>query len=262
MTTRLSVNVNAVAQLRNRRNLPWPSVTVIADLALKAGAYGITIHPRPDERHVRRSDVGEIGEMLRKEHPDKEFNIEGYPTDDFIGMVEAAKPTQVTLVPDDPAQATSDHGWKIVGNEDLLMRAISRFRSRGIRVSLFIDADDSVPSAARAVGADRVELYTGPFGAKFTRNTRAGELAKLKATAEAARRAGLGVNAGHDLTRENLPELIAAIPFLEEVSIGHAITADALIYGIAETVRLFRSACGDPVKAKKPKGPAIGKGQE
>jgi pyridoxine 5-phosphate synthase len=248
MTTKLSINVNAVAQLRNRRNLPWPSVTGIARAALEAGAYGITVHPRPDERHIRKKDVGELGELLRKSFPGKEFNIEGYPSDEFVSLVDASKPDQVTLVPDDPNQSTSDHGWTISGREELLKRVISRFRSRGIRVSLFIDADPAVPAVARAMGADRVELYTGPFGAKFSPEARADELAKLEAAALAARSAGLGVNAGHDLTRENLPELVAAVPFLEEVSIGHAAIADALLFGMAETVRLFRAACGDPVR--------------
>jgi pyridoxine 5-phosphate synthase len=248
MTTKLSINVNAVAQLRNRRNLPWPSVTGIARVALEAGAYGITVHPRPDERHIRKKDVGELGELLRKSFPGKEFNIEGYPSDEFVSLVDASKPDQVTLVPDDPNQSTSDHGWTISGREESLKRVISRFRSRGIRVSLFIDADPAVPALARAMGADRVELYTGPFGAKFSPEARADELAKLGAAAQAARGAGLGVNAGHDLTRENLPELVAAVPFLEEVSIGHAAIADALLFGMAETVRLFRAACGDPVR--------------
>jgi pyridoxine 5-phosphate synthase len=186
--------------------------------------------------------------MLRKSFPGKEFNIEGYPSDEFVSLVDASKPDQVTLVPDDPNQSTSDHGWTISGREELLKRVISRFRSRGIRVSLFIDADPAVPALARAMGADRVELYTGPFGAKFSPEARADELAKLGAAAQAARGAGLGVNAGHDLTRENLPELVAAVPFLEEVSIGHAAIADALLFGMAETVRLFRAACGDPVR--------------
>jgi pyridoxine 5-phosphate synthase len=240
MTTKLSINVNAVAQLRNRRDLPWPSVTGIARVALEAGAYGITVHPRPDERHIRRSDVGELAEMLRKSFSGKEFNVEGYPSDDFVALIDSSKPDQVTLVPDDPNQSTSDHGWTIGSSEELLKRVISRFRSRGIRVSLFIDADPAVPAFARAMGADRVELYTGPFGAKFTQEARA----------EAARAAGLGVNAGHDLTRENLPELVAAIPFLEEVSIGHAAIADALLFGMAKTVRLFQAACGDPAQGR------------
>jgi pyridoxine 5-phosphate synthase len=248
MMTKLSINVNAVAQLRNRRDLPWPSVTGIARVALEAGAYGITVHPRPDERHIRRMDVGQLGDMLRKSFPGKEFNIEGYPSEEFVSLIDTGKPDQVTLVPDDPNQSTSDHGWTISGKEELLKPVISRFRSRGIRVSLFVDADPAVPALARAMGADRVELYTGPFGAKLTPEARADELAKLRAAAEAARAAGLGVNAGHDLTRENLPELVAAVPFLEEVSIGHAAIADALLFGMAETVRLFRAACGDPVK--------------
>jgi pyridoxine 5-phosphate synthase len=247
MTVKLSVNVNAVAQLRNRRNLPWPSVAGLARIALEAGAYGITVHPRPDERHIRRSDVGELAEMLRKSFSGKEFNIEGYPSAEFLLLAAANQPDQVTLVPDDPNQSTSDHGWTIKGQEDLLRSAISRLRSKGIRVSLFIDADPALPGPARAMGADRVELYTGPFGARFTTEARSGELAKLKAAAEAARQVGLGVNAGHDLTCENLPELVAAVPFLAEVSIGHAVTSDALIFGMAETVRRFRAACGDPV---------------
>jgi pyridoxine 5-phosphate synthase len=248
MATKLSVNVNAVAQLRNRRNLPWPSVTEVARIALHAGADGITVHPRPDERHIRRSDVHELADVLRKQFREREFNIEGYPSDDFIALVEKERPHQVTLVPDDPQQATSDHGWHIGRNEELLRRVISRLRAKGMRVSLFIDADDSMPILAKRVGADRVELYTGPFGAKFTKEARAGELKNLAAAAEAARNAGLLVNAGHDLTRDNLPELIAAIPCIAEVSIGHALTADALIFGMAETVRLFRAACGDPVR--------------
>jgi pyridoxine 5-phosphate synthase len=247
MAAKLSVNVNAIAQLRNRRNLPWPSVTGIARIALEAGAHGITVHPRPDERHIRESDVYDLTGVIRQDFPTKEFNIEGYPSDSFMALVEKVLPNQVTLVPDDPRQATSDHGWVIKGQEDLLKRVVSRFRARGMRVSLFIDSDQSIPAQARAVGADRVELYTGPFGAKLGAGARGGELAKLKATADAARHAGLGVNAGHDLTRENLPELIAAIPHIDEVSIGHAITADALVFGMAETVRLYRAACGDLV---------------
>jgi pyridoxine 5-phosphate synthase len=247
MTAKLSVNVNAVALLRNRRNLPWPSVVGLARIALDAGAYGITIHPRPDERHIRKTDVYEIAHLL-KGFSDKEFNIEGYPSREFLTLVETVRPHQVTLVPDDPRQATSDHGWAIEENHELLKESVGRLRRNGMRVSLFIDADESVPPLARAVGADRVELYTGPFGAGLTSAGRTSELNRLTAAAAAARKAGLGVNAGHDLTRENLPELTAAIPCLEEVSIGHAITADALVHGMAETVRMFRAACNDPVK--------------
>jgi len=246
MKTKLSVNVNAVAQLRNRRNLPWPSVPAICRIALDAGAYGITVPPRPDERHIRRSDVPEIRDLLRAEYPGREYNIEGFPSDDFLALVESARPDQVTLVPDDPSQSTSDHGWDISRHRSLLEKVIARLHQGGMRVSLFIDADPSVPALAKSVGADRVELYTGPYGGALDPVKREAELEKLKKTGEATRDAGLGLNAGHDLTRENLPPLVAALPFLDEVSIGHAITADALVFGMAETVRLYRAACGDP----------------
>jgi pyridoxine 5-phosphate synthase len=237
MTCDLSVNVNAIAQLRNRRSLPWPSVTGLSRVALEAGASGITVHPRPDERHIRRSDVVELEAMLRADYRGKEFNIEGYPTADFLALVQKHKPDQVTLVPDDPAQATSDHGWDIAVNETLLARVIGELHQGGMRVSLFVDADPAAALLARQVGADRVELYTGPYGSGD-----AGELAKLKAAGEAARECGLGLNAGHDLTRANLPPLVKALPFLQEVSIGHALTADCLMFGMAETVRLYLKA--------------------
>jgi pyridoxine 5-phosphate synthase len=247
MTTKLSVNVNAVAQLRNRRNLPWPSVPGICRVALDAGAYGITVHPRPDERHIRRTDVRELSGLLRAEYPGKEFNIEGFPSEDFLTLVEAARPDQVTLVPDDPSQSTSDHGWDIGRHAALLGDVIERLHRGGMRVSLFADADPKTAPLAKEVGADRVELYTGPYGGAFDPARRTFELDALRQAGEAARAAGLGVNAGHDLTLENLPPLVAALPFLDEVSIGHALTADALVFGMAETVRLYRAACGDPV---------------
>ncbi len=246
--TKLSVNLNAVAQLRNRRDVGWPSVTGIARLVLDAGAAGITVHPRPDERHIRRTDVFELHEVLR-DYPEAEFNIEGYPSDDFLALVEKVKPHQVTFVPDDPAQATSDHGWDIGGNEELLTTSITRMHALGIRVSLFIDEDPGVPALAAAVGADRVELYTGPYGATFRLPEGAMHLQALAATASAAKSAahnastggaGLGVNAGHDLTLENLPAFVAAVSGVDEVSIGHGITADALVLGFAEAVRRYR----------------------
>ncbi len=247
MTTQLSVNVNAVAQLRNRRNLPWPSVTGICRIALDAGAQGITVHPRPDERHIRRTDVHEIAALLRGQYPGKEYNIEGYPSDEFLALVEAVKPDQVTLVPDDPSQSTSDHGWDIGRHDVLLGKVITRLHGAGMRVSLFVDADARMGALAKHVGADRVELYTGPYGGAFDPGLRAVELTKLRQAGEAARDVGLGLNAGHDLTRENLPPLVRALPFLDEVSIGHALTADALVFGMAETVRLYRAACGEPI---------------
>ena len=245
MTAKLSVNVNAIAHLRNRRDVPWPSVVGLGRIALQAGAHGLTVHPRPDERHIRKTDVPELAALIRDEFPGREFNIEGFPTPEFLALCEANKPDQVTLVPDDPSQGTSDHGWDVARQPELLANVVARLKAGGMRVSLFIDADPMVPGRIHDIGADRVELYTGPFGGKLTPAARAPVLAALKATAEAARAAGLGVNAGHDLTRENLPELCAAIPHLAEVSIGHALIGDALTYGMAETVRLFLAACGE-----------------
>ena len=247
MPAKLSVNVNAIAHLRNRRNVPWPSLVGLGRLALEAGAHGLTVHPRPDERHIRKADVPELTALIRTEFPDREFNIEGYPSPEFLALCQANKPDQVTLVPDDPTQGTSDHGWDINRHQSLLAKVVDQLRAGGMRVSLFIDADPAMPSRSHNLRTDRLELYTGPFGSGLTPAARAENLAALKATAAAAHILGLGVNAGHDLTRENLPELCAAIPFLAEVSIGHALIGDALTFGLAETVRLFRAACGDPV---------------
>ena len=245
MTTKLSVNVNAIAQLRNRRDLPWPSVTGLARIALEAGAWGITVHPRPDERHIRRADVLPLADLVAQ-FPDAEFNIEGYPDARLLEIVAEAKPHQVTLVPDDPAQATSDHGWDFAAHAEMLTAIVADLKVLGCRVALFADADAGTIADAAGTGADRVELYTGPYGA--THDDPAGaarEVARLGAAADAARAAGLGVNAGHDLTVANLPALVARVPFLAEVSIGHGLTADALIHGMAASVRRFRAACGD-----------------
>lgn len=239
--TKLSVNLNAVAQLRNRRDLPWPSVTGIARLVLDAGADGLTVHPRPDERHIRRTDVFDLAAVLR-DYPGREFNIEGYPSADFLALVEAVRPDQVTLVPDDPAQATSDHGWDIGANRDLLADVVARLTGQGMRVSLFIDPDPAVPALAGAVGAARVELYTAPYAADDLAGRNAEGVAPYAATARAAQDLGLAVNAGHDLTLENLPAFQRAVPGVAEVSIGHAITAHALIMGFPEAVRQYRAA--------------------
>ncbi|MGE4250220.1 MAG: pyridoxine 5'-phosphate synthase [Parvibaculaceae bacterium] len=245
MTTRLSVNVNAIAFLRNRRNLPWPSVEGLGRIALQAGAYGLTVHPRPDERHIRKSDVGTLRDMIRKDFPGREYNIEGYPDAQFIKLVKEAKPDQVTLVPDDIGQATSDHGWDIEAHRSFLTDVIGEFKASRLRVSLFVNAEPDLPRLASEVGADRVEIYTGPYGGAFEKGSMEREFRKVVETGKAAEKAGVGLNAGHDLTRENLPRLVAALPNLLEVSIGHAITSDALMFGMAETVRLFRTACGD-----------------
>lgn len=244
--TKLSVNLNAVAMLRNRRNLAWPSVTGIARVVLEAGADGITVHPRPDQRHIRRSDLPELKALL-EDFPEAEYNIEGFPSDEFIDLVIRTAPDQATLVPDDPDQATSDHGWDIAASEAVLAPALERLKEAGIRVSLFIDADPAVPDEAARVGADRVELYTGPYGAGFGTPEGDSQLAALAATAREAEAAELAVNAGHDLTLENLPAFVAAMPEIAEVSIGHGITADALLMGFPEAVRRYKAALAEAV---------------
>jgi pyridoxine 5-phosphate synthase len=249
MTCKLSVNVNAIAYLRNRRNLAWPSVTKLSRIALEAGAYGITVHPRPDERHIRRSDVFELAKLVRGEFANAEYNIEGNPDARFVEIVEQVRPDQVTLVPDDVRQATSDHGWDIAAHTSYLTDVIARLKSAGLRVAIFIDPDPHAPDLAAKVGADRVEIYTGLYGAAPDEAAQTRALADVVETGRGAAAAGIGLNAGHDLTRDNLPALVAALPNLQEVSIGHAITGDALVHGMAGAVRLYRAACGDPVEA-------------
>ncbi|MGB3832846.1 MAG: pyridoxine 5'-phosphate synthase [Mesorhizobium sp.] len=245
MPAKLSVNLNAIAMLRNRRDLPWPSVTGLGRIALAAGAHGLTVHPRPDERHIRRSDLPQIRALIDDEFPHAEFNIEGYPSEEFLRLVEEHQPEQVTLVPDDPAQATSDHGWNFAGQAAFLVPIVRRLKKGGFRVSLFSDPDPEAVAAASQTGADRIELYTGPYGACHSDSGKAGnELERLGKTADAALAAGLGVNAGHDLVVDNLPPLVARIPALAEVSIGHGLTADALEHGMARSVQRFLKACG------------------
>jgi pyridoxine 5-phosphate synthase len=247
MPAKLSVNLNAIALLRNRRDLPWPSVIGLGRIALAAGAHGLTVHPRPDQRHARFTDLPEIRALIDDEFPSAEFNIEGYPTGDFLALVEAAQPEQVTLVPDDPEQPTSDHGWDFVANRDMLKAIVARLRKSGTRISLFCDPDapEEQIAAAKATGADRIELYTGPYGSCHDDSAGAAkELQKLGKTADAALAAGLAVNAGHDLTVANLPALAKRIPGLAEASIGHGLTADALEYGMAGTIQRFLKACG------------------
>lgn len=246
MPAKLSVNLNAIAMLRNRRDLPWPSVTGIGRIALEAGAHGLTVHPRPDQRHIRFSDLPEIRALIDDEYPAAEFNVEGYPSEEFLQLVETYQPDQVTLVPDDPLQATSDHGWDFEGQREFLKPIVHRLKKSGFRVSCFSDADLAQVAAARDTGCDRIELYTGPYGgchdAPETATTLLEQLGK---TADEARRLGLVVNAGHDLTVANLPPLVKRIPDLAEVSIGHGLTADALEHGMAQTVRRFLRACGN-----------------
>ncbi len=244
----LSVNLNAVALLRNRRDLPWPDVCDIGRLALGNGAHGLTVHPRPDERHIRRQDVYDIHEMIRREYPDKEYNIEGYPDERWLSIVEEVKPDQATLVPDDPDQPTSDHGWDFAAQRDFLAPIVERLKKRGIRVSLFANPSPEGLEVAKEIGADRIEIYTGPYGQCFDdRERQAKELQMIAFTAQAAQSLRLGVNAGHDLTVQNLTPLVMAVPNLDEVSIGHALTADALKFGMGETVKRFLRAMGHRV---------------
>lgn len=246
MKTRLSVNVNAVAMLRNRRDLPWPSVTDMSRIAMEAGAKGITVHPRPDERHIRRKDVRDLADLIRTDFSGKELCLEGYPDNRFLALCEEVKPHQVLFVPDLPGQTTSDHGWDFDANDAKLREVVDLMKRSGIRVSLFVDPDPSQPARAAAVGADRIEIYTGPYGGCHSDEALAKEkLADVVTTAFAAKEAGLGVNAGHDLTPDNLPALIAEVPFIGEVSIGHGFVADALIHGFAESVRRFQRAMGE-----------------
>ena len=247
MPTKLSVNLNAVAMLRNRRNLPWPNVEHIGRLALNAGAHGLTVHPRPDQRHARDTDLPVLRALIDDEFPGAEFNVEGYPTRDFVDLVLVNEPEQVTLVPDDPAQATSDHGWDFQKHGKMLEPIVKNLKNGGCRVSLFCnpDAEESSVKIASDCGADRLELYTEPYAACLHDQVEAARQVELLArTAHFARDCGMEVNAGHDLTVANLPPVVAAIPDLAEVSIGHAMTADALEYGMPGAVRRFLAALG------------------
>jgi len=240
-TTALSVNLNKVALVRNTRHLGIPSVTRAATLCLQAGAHGITVHPRPDERHIRASDVPELATLLQA-WPQREFNIEGNPFHnlmDVVGQLVAQKlPVhQVTFVPDAEGQFTSDHGWSLPQDAARLRPLIEQAHAWGLRVSLFMDAEPTAMAAAKAVGADRIELYTEPYAAAWGTAGQATQLARFAAAAQAALDAGLGVNAGHDLNRDNLTAFIAQVPGVSEVSIGHALIADALELGYERTVQ-------------------------
>jgi pyridoxine 5-phosphate synthase len=239
--TALSVNLNKVALVRNTRHLGIPSVTRAATLCLQAGAHGITVHPRPDARHIRGDDVRELAALL-KDWPDAEFNIEGNPFHNLMDFVREFRPHQCTFVPDSEGQFTSDHGWDLAADAGRVKPLIDEARALGVRVSLFMDADPGAMAAAQAVGADRVELYTEPYAAAWGGAGRQEQLQRFAAAARAAQQAGLGVNAGHDLNRQNLPDFVRAVPGLLEVSIGHALIADALELGYDETIRQYLAA--------------------
>lgn len=240
MTTKLSVNVNKIALLRNSRALDVPGVEHLARLAIDGGAQGITVHPRPDGRHIRAGDVPVLLKLVRGRGV--EYNIEGNPFHQVMDLVRGALPDQCTLVPDEPGAFTSDHGWNLEREGSRLEPIVAELKALGVRVSLFMDPDEHAMQRARSIGADRVELYTEPYARAFATFKQAEVLARYRSAAMAARQAGLGINAGHDLTRENLPLFLQSVPDVLEVSIGHALVADALEFGMKESVRLYRQA--------------------
>ena len=236
--TALSVNLNKVALMRNTRHLGIPSITRAAALCLQAGAAGITVHPRPDARHIRADDVNALAQLL-KDWPDREFNIEGNPFHNLMDFVQQVRPHQVTFVPDSEGQFTSDHGWNFPQDAERLKPLIAQAKALGARVSLFMDPLPEAMAAAMAVGADRVELYTESYASAFGSPDQARVLAAFEATAQAALAIGLGLNAGHDLNRDNLGTFLRTVPGVLEVSIGHALVADALEMGYTDTVRAY-----------------------
>ena len=233
--TKLSVNINKIATLRNARGGNNPDVLQAARDCEAYGADGITVHPRPDERHIRYQDVVNLKPILSTE-----LNIEGYPQKSFVDLVKAVRPTQVTLVPDAPDQITSNHGWDTKTNLEFLSELCNDFTALGIRVSLFVDADPEMVRFAAKAGADRVELYTEPYAAAYSTD-REKAIAPFITAAQEAKHLGLGLNAGHDLSLENLAFFVEQIPWVEEVSIGHALICDALYLGLKETIRQYQA---------------------
>ncbi|MBQ0929674.1 pyridoxine 5'-phosphate synthase [Ideonella alba] len=238
--TALSVNLNKVALLRNTRHLGIPSVLRAAEQVLQAGADGITVHPRPDERHIRGSDVHELAALLRRDWPHIEYNIEGNPLHNLMDFIRSVRPHQATFVPDSVGQFTSDHGWNLPADADTLRPLIDECHALGVRVSLFMDPLPEAMAHARAVGADRVELYTESYASACGTPQEAAVRAQFAAAAQAALAAGLGVNAGHDLNRDNLGAFLRDVPGVQEVSIGHALIADALELGYGATIRDYQ----------------------
>lgn len=234
--TKLSVNINKIATLRNSRGGSVPNVVKVALDCEKFGAEGITVHPRPDERHIRKADVFDLKPLLKTE-----FNIEGYPDKNFIDLVLKVKPNQVTLVPDSPTQLTSNAGWDTKANLEFLTEILDTFKNVGIRTSVFVDANEEMIEYAAKAGTDRVELYTEPYATFYEKNPE--EAVKpFVIAAEKARKLGLGLNAGHDLSLKNLAYLYQNIPWLDEVSIGHALIADALYLGLEKTIQEYKNS--------------------
>jgi pyridoxine 5-phosphate synthase len=236
--TRLSVNINKIATLRNSRGGDNPNLVQVAKDCERFGAEGITVHPRPDERHIRYQDVYDLSKILTTE-----FNIEGNPKEaKFVELVLANKPNQVTLVPDTLGQLTSDHGWDTITEQDYLKQIIGVFKKEGIRVSIFVDPIEKMIEAAASTGTDRIELYTEMYAKQFAAGNKENAIAPYITAAALAKKLGLGINAGHDLDRFNLPYLIHSIPSIDEVSIGHALISDALYLGLENTIQLYKRA--------------------
>ncbi|GGK17291.1 MULTISPECIES: pyridoxine 5'-phosphate synthase [Parabacteroides] len=233
--TNLSVNINKVATIRNARGGNMPDILKVAQDCENFGAQGITVHPRPDERHIKYSDVYALKPLIRTE-----FNIEGYPCNNFIDLVLKVKPTQVTLVPDAPDAVTSNAGWDVKANFDLLSELVDTFTAQGIRTSIFVGTDLANIELAAKTGTDRIELYTEPYATNYPVNKEEA-VAPFVAAAQLAKNLGMGVNAGHDLSLENLAWFSQNIPWLEEVSIGHALICDALYHGLQETISLYKA---------------------
>jgi pyridoxine 5-phosphate synthase len=238
-STALSVNVNKIALLRNSRHLGVPNVVALSRIALEAGARGITVHPRPDQRHIRTHDVRDLAVLMR-DWPHAEYNIEGNPSHNLMQFVRELKPHQCTLVPDSEGQFTSDHGYDLPADSAVLRPLVDELRSLGVRVSLFMDPLPEAMRHAAELGVDRVELYTEPYAQAHGTPKRIEVLRRYATAAQAAQAVGLGVNAGHDLNRQNLTEFLCALPGVLEVSIGHALIADALELGLAATVRAYQ----------------------
>ena len=242
MSTALSVNLNKIALVRNSRplSLNLPNVIELGEVCLRAGAHGLTVHPRPDERHIRAADVAPLSQLVRR-WPGREYNIEGNPFHNLMDHVRATRPDQATFVPDAMGQVTSDHGWDLQASGETLRTCITQAREWGVRVSLFVDPDPAQMPLAKALGADRVELYTEPYARAHGTDQQAVVLGRYREAALAAKAEGLGINAGHDLNLANLGDFLTAVPGVLEVSIGHALLADALLMGYEAAVKAYNA---------------------
>jgi pyridoxine 5-phosphate synthase len=255
---KLSVNLNKIAVIRNSRGGEIPSVLEAARTCIAAGCHGITVHPRPDARHITRRDVLELWALLAHEYKRIEFNIEGFPGPEFLDLVCEVKPQQCTLVPDPPDVLTSNAGWTLDYSAEWLEPILARLRRNGIRTSLFIEPDIGAVDGAKALGADRVELYTGPYAKAFPTTFSDHILRLHREAAQHARAISLGVNAGHDLNLDNLPAYVEAVKGLQETSIGHALVSDALYIGLARAVKEYLKALGSAPPVSRPRRKATG----